>query len=344
MPIELPEVMTTRDHGFDTLRPAIQAGALTRLRRGAYIRPDPAQARWERRRTMMLARCVAVAATYTTRFAFSHETAALLHGWSVATVDDRIRLIQTVNPGGVGTDDVERHVRAQLVDDDVIVIEGLPATAAVRTILDCARFLPADRALVVVDSAFRRLARVSVHRWEKSVVRQERLRATVLRRLPASGRCRGWYGLAPSSPLARVSRTRRRRAGCVGSHSPRAFRNRMCSIVCSSRARQFFTDLGWEGEGPAGRWLLVAEFDGAVKYAGDERDPARAARIVLEEKEREDLIRRTAAPIVRFERFTTADLLDPPAVGQRLRNAFPVPVGRTARRALQLRPGRGSRT
>lgn len=337
-----PPVLTTREHGFAALRPAIRSGELTRLRRGAYVWRAAEREPWQERQDAILARCAAVAARFTTRYAFSHETAALLHGWPVTTLDDRIRVTQTVNPGGSSTPDVLRHVRADLPDGDLTTVAGLLVTTPDRTVLDCARYLPPDRGLVVVDGALRSLARMSPHRRAESEARQEATRSRLLGQLatigPARGTARARAVLAVATGFAATPPESRLRWAALAAGLPEP----VAQLPIEIGSRLFFADLAWVGDD--GGWLLVVEFDGAVKYIGDETDPAQAARVVAAEKEREDLIRRHAAPLVRFERFTTADLSDPTAVARRLRAALPGPVRLSPRPALRPSPTRRARS
>jgi hypothetical protein len=81
-------------------------------------------------------------------------TAALVHGLAV------------VRPGSVPCVAVARRrsrvrrrgvrvCRVDLAADEIVTVDGVPVTAPLRTVLDCARDLPTDEALAVADSALR---------------------------------------------------------------------------------------------------------------------------------------------------------------------------------------------
>src|SRR5690606_33629847 len=243
-----PPVLTTREHGFAALRPAIRSGELTRLRRGAYVWRAAEREPWQERQDAILARCAAVAARFTTRYAFSHATAALLHGWPVTTLDDRIRVTQTVNPGGSSTPDVLRHVRADLPDGDLTTVAGLLVTTPDRTVLDCARYLPPDRGLVVVDGALRSLARMSPHRRSESEARQEATRSRLLGQLatigPARGTARARAVLAVATGFAATPPESRLRWAALAAGLPEP----VAQLPIEIGSRLFFADLAWVGD------------------------------------------------------------------------------------------------
>lgn len=113
---------------------AIAAGDLSRLARGRWALPQVDEAR---------------AAAHRVTGVVSHTSAALLHGWSVATRPDRPHVIV---PRGrrPGPDSVHLH-RVDLARHER---DGL-VTSEARTLLDCARSLPFADALAVADSALR---------------------------------------------------------------------------------------------------------------------------------------------------------------------------------------------
>src|SRR5690606_20283311 len=76
-----PGLVLTAEEGYSRLRSEIDAGALIRLRRGAYLAEPSPDARgpgdeWAQRAAVLLARCHATAHALRSRFAFSHGTAA----------------------------------------------------------------------------------------------------------------------------------------------------------------------------------------------------------------------------------------------------------------------------
>lgn len=113
---------------------AIAGGDLARLARGRWVLPQVDEAR---------------AAAHRLTGVVSHTSAALLHGWSVATAPDRPHV--TVPRGRrPGPPSVHVH-RVDLAPHEC---DGL-VTSQARTLLDCARSLPFAEALAVADSALR---------------------------------------------------------------------------------------------------------------------------------------------------------------------------------------------
>lgn len=84
----------------------------------------------------------------------SHEEAARLHGIELVEDDGTRRVTVARNRSGR---QVEGWMvaRADLRPDEVVSLERLRVTAAGRTVLDLARVLPLDRAVVAADSALR---------------------------------------------------------------------------------------------------------------------------------------------------------------------------------------------
>ena len=80
----------------------------------------------------------------------SHLSAALAWGWQVKKVPEKpvVTVARNRHPGDVSSIDL-RFARLSARD----VVDG--RTTRVRTVLDCARTLPFDEALAVVDSALR---------------------------------------------------------------------------------------------------------------------------------------------------------------------------------------------
>lgn len=339
MAIELPDVVTVSAHGYDALRREIRSGALERLRPGAYLRPATAQdPTWKKQQRALLARCVAVAEKLTTPFAFTDVTAAALRGWSIPRFDDAVHVVQTVNPGTGCTPDVIRHVCASLASQEIAWIDGLPVVGAEPTVLTCARRLPPNDAFVVVDSAFGSLAEMSKFRRAESQTRQADLRSRLQTRLcdlgPVRGVRRAREVIALADGFAEWPGESRMRWIALAAGMPLP----ICQHELWVDGAQYFADAAWQGDGPQGPWLAIAEFDGAIKYGG-----ARGSQVVVEEKIREDAIRRRHR--ASFARVDTATIGRPGATLQRILDAFPpgcVPP-LTPRRLLQVRPSHRDR-
>lgn len=319
----LPPIFTARRHGYDALRPAIRGGELVRVRRGVYVRAESHDERWAERRAVVLARCAAVTERLTCPYVFSHTTAALLHGWPVSLRDDKVHITQLVNPGARTPRDVRRHVRARL--PACVLVDGLPTTTPLATVVECARFLDPCSALMTADGAFRALADVRVFDREASLARQESVRRESLSALADVGRGR------------HVVRARAVLTWANGlAQSPGESWARWLALVAGLPApilqwelladgRRFFTDLGWDTSTVGTQRGVAVEYDGTAKYEGDVR------KVLAAEKTREDAIRELD---VRVVRLTAEDLSDPAGATARLLAAFPP---RTIRR-LEPRP------
>ncbi len=115
---------------------AVAAGLVIRDARGVYALPGTDEA------LRLAARLGGV---------LSHSSAAIQHGWGAKTVPDKPHV--TVSRGRkLGPERALVHLhRAELTPAD----HTDAVTSQARTLLDCLRFLPADEALCVADSAVR---------------------------------------------------------------------------------------------------------------------------------------------------------------------------------------------
>ena len=133
----------------DELGRLVRAGDLQRLRRGAYVNgvlPDDVAGvhRLLVRATLGGLRRPAVV---------SHQSAAVLHGlplWDVAL--DRVHVTRRPPAWNIAGSVLFCHV-ARLRDDEIVEIDGVLVTSAVRTALDLARSLPHEAAVVALDAA-----------------------------------------------------------------------------------------------------------------------------------------------------------------------------------------------
>ena len=88
------------------------------------------------------------------RATLSHETAARLHGIALHDDDGTQRITVPHDRHGRGVPGWSIH-RADLPTADVVVLEELRCTSAVRTLNDVARVLPHREAVCALDSALR---------------------------------------------------------------------------------------------------------------------------------------------------------------------------------------------
>jgi hypothetical protein len=162
-----------------------------------------------------------------------------------------------------------------LTDDDVVVIDGVRATSAARTVLDCARIMPFVDAVVLADAALQRMS-TSPEGLSRAVEQQS-----------------GW----PGAPAARrVVAFADGRAETPGESVSRVVfvelglpRPELQVTLEGADGSVYRTDFYWEA------YRTVGEFDGAVKYRGDG-----GADVVFAEKIREDGLRDAGNEVFRW--------------------------------------------
>lgn len=303
---ELPQVLLSRELGYAQLRGSYARGELLRVRRGAYRTDSSEATRWQARERALLARCVAVAAQLTCSYAFSHATAALLHGWP-APADDVVDITQGSHPSRCRGGDIRRHSTQAFRDGslDVVEISGLPVTGPWQTVLDCVRTLAPRDAFILADAALTDLADMDKFRRTESERRQHEVRAQLQERLSASGASRG---------AVRARAVLEHADGFSGSPGESWVRwlaltaglpVPVCEWEVWVEGRQYFTDVTWLANGPDWpRRALAFEYDGEGKYGNR---PDVAVRTVLKEKQREDALRDAGVTIHRVMKSRLAD-------------------------------------
>src|SRR4051812_14977288 len=141
-----------RKQGFDghEITRLRRRGQLITLRRGAYSRnrPDDLTAEQAHRKLIM-----ATVPQLEDGAVVSHASAAVMHGlptWTSAI--DRVHVTRNRSGGGRRRSIV--HVNgAPLRSEDLTVVDGVPVTTLIRTVLDLARSLPMDEAVAAGDRA-----------------------------------------------------------------------------------------------------------------------------------------------------------------------------------------------
>lgn len=300
------EILTTRSlltRGFteSTLRRAVAEGTLVRLRRGRYrfARPSdtaPPQ-QWPDGEAEIRHRYLLQAALpFEPGTVASHQSAAVLHELPVPA--GSLGTLAMMRPGsGQGTRTPTRQLRrALLLERDLTVIHGIPATTLARTALDLARTLAFPDAVAALDAALRThtapdalradlLARLAHRQSGNAAARRAILFADPRAESPGESRCRAAFEIA-GLPIPELQ------------------------FNIANAAGEFVarTDFRWPG------YRVVGEYDGRVKYRGDAADSA-----VWEEKRREDRIRELGWAMIRF---VHTDLADPSRLRVRLQQAF----------------------
>lgn len=188
---------------------------------------------------------------------FSHRSALLVHGLSVPYVDRGEVYVEVASPrSSVRQRDLVVR-RRSLQPDTIEIVDGIPVTTVVQTLLDLARDCPLAFAVAVADAAVR-LGRVSLEEFR-------------------------------AHQLAHPVRTRQSRISAVLENID-GRRETVAESICAVR----FVEYSIPGFEPQlvvcdadGRFLarsdfgneavkVIAEFDGAGKYYIDDGDPHRA--------------------------------------------------------------------
>lgn len=301
--------------------------------RGTRFVPSTGLEPWEQRQEVELARCAAALHTVRSATALVRESAALLHGLWVPMEPD-VHLAVPFAPkratsrlpsfvyDSTGT---ARHGRGKPVHlrrhaqsippERIVVAGGLPVTDLVRTAVDCARYMPAQTAVPVVDSALRKIAQPDRFHPATALDAWRSARAEMLGDLIAAGRGRGvrrarWVlemtTLWSESPGESQVRWLTRALG-LPPGSPQ--------VQITVDGYRYFVDLCWPD------LRIIIEFDGRLKY--ERMD------VIWEEKRRQDRIESAGW---RFLRVTWEDLADLEALAARILALFPAEVVRAARR------------
>lgn len=278
----------------DELQRRLARGELTRVRPGAYLPSSPDRDPAVRHRELLTATLAALRRPAVV----SHQSAAVLHGlplWGVPLA----RVHVTRRPPASSA--VGRYLRchvAGLADDDVVLVDGVAVTAPVRTVLDLARGLPFEPAVVLLDAALRR-----------RVVDRPALDAAIAD-----------LGRVPGARSAiRAVRFADGRSESVGESRSRVLLARLglapttlqLEVHRYDGALLGRADFGWEDE------RVLGEFDGRIKYGRLLRPGQDPGDAVFEEKRREDAFRDEDWGVVRW---TWGDLT-PEVLGPRVSRA-----------------------
>lgn len=314
----------------------LATGELRRLRRSTYIPADPDVPDFTTHRTT---RETLLRAVRNERLdgVVALETAALLHKGRTLYEPATVHLVVSWNAAGLkrgsrrrppnrptsrelgprdhrralGTRPFVRH-RYDLADSDVVDLDGLRVTSLERTAEDCARFLPPDRALAVVDSLFAIAAGAGERPWDRRDeinARAARFRQALLTRLDARPRERGVRRaravVMAATPWSQsVWETEARRLCLIGGIAPPE-----PQMPVRTAAGTFYADLGW--------WIvrLVLEIDGLIKYLED------ADAVLAAQCWRQAAMEGAG---IHVERTTPAEVADGEAFLARLRRILPL--------------------
>jgi hypothetical protein len=286
--------------GFDDAELArmVRRGELRRLQRGTYAHP-PAELPTDavaRHRLAVLATVPGLRSPAVV----SHLSAAVLHGlplWGVPL--DRVHVTRRPPATGSGSRRLHQHV-GRVPDEHLTVVDGLAATSITRTVVDVARSVPFESAVVVADRALR----------TGGTTRQDLVGCIAdMGRVPgirAAARAVDFADPLSESVGESRSRVLIHRLGLPAPDLQVQVRRRDGSVMARC-------DFGWEEH------RTVGEFDGRVKYGRLLRPGQEPGEVVFREKRREDELRDHRWQVARW---TWDDLDRPRVVGDRILRAF----------------------
>ena len=259
-----------------SLRRAREGGRLVRVRRGVYARPlsDPTSWRDGVATTDVVVRARAALLTARDDAAVSHTTACVVHPlwlpWAAWPEREGIHL--TV-PGVHDRESSAVRVHGSpLSRDEVAVVDGIRVTSVSRTAIDVARGRPLPDALVVLDSAARRLAAVSGAPGEfRDLGARAAARSRALAELESGVAAQsGWPGIAAVRAalqhvdLGSESAFESRSRGDM--HLARIPRPLVGRYVRGASGALYVADFLWE------ELRLIGEADGLGKYGCGDRE------------------------------------------------------------------------
>lgn len=192
---------------------------------------------------------------------FCRDSAALLHEWRLLRLPRAPQALHSPTSGTRSTDRLAHQHSGTLPDDDVAVLNGLHLTTAERTSLDCARFLPQNAAVVVMDQAL------------ASGVDREALRSRLTALPGHRGVRRARSVLDLADPLSESPGETLTRIVLLQSNVPPF----VSQLRIATAAGVFRADFAW----PEAR--LILEFDGRLKYFG----PTPTGEVLFRERQRE---------------------------------------------------------
>ncbi|SOC50848.1 hypothetical protein SAMN05660748_3607 [Blastococcus aggregatus] len=278
----------------DELQRQIARGELTRIRPGAYLPGTPDSHPTVRHHELVTATLAALRRPAVV----SHQSAAVLHGlplWGVPL--DRVHVTRRPPASSAVGRYLCCHV-AGLADDDVVLVDGVAVTSPARTLLDLARAVPFEPAVVLLDAAlYRRMVD----------------RLALDERVARLGRVPG------ARSAARAVRFADSRSESVGESRSRVLLARIglapttLQLEVHRHDGAFLgrADFGWEDA------RLLGEFDGRIKYGRLLRPGQDPGDAVFEEKRREDAFRDEDWGVVRW----TWGELTPAVLGPRVLRA-----------------------
>ncbi|MFX0576684.1 hypothetical protein [Nocardia nepalensis] len=222
----------------------------------------------------------AVAAGSSSAAVVSHISAAVVHGlpvWSIPLA--RVHLTRDRRTGARTGARVMVHATS-IESDEVVQIGDMRVTNVARTVVDLARSVPFEQAVVVGDAALR------LERTTRAELAEQLLRANGRPGCPAARRVVEFLDGRAESPGESRSRVVLRTAGLPAPELQSTILDTTGGFV--ARVDFLFPTLG-----------VIGEFDGMVKYRKDFQRGGPES-IVIAEKLREDALRALGWIVVRW--------------------------------------------
>ncbi|WNV76444.1 type IV toxin-antitoxin system AbiEi family antitoxin domain-containing protein [Geodermatophilus sp. DSM 44513] len=285
-------------HDDAELARMVRRGELCRLQRGTYAH-SPAQLPTDGAARHRLA-VLATAADLRAPAVVCSLSAAVLHDLPVWGAPlDRVHVLRRPPASGTGSTRLRLHV-GQVADDRLTTVDGVLVTDVTRTVVDVARSVPFESAVVVADRALR-TGGTSRDELEQCLTLMERVPG-----VRAAARV-----VAFADPLSESVGESRSRVLIhrIGLAAP----DLQVRVLRADRSVIARCDFGWEEH------RTLGEFDGRVKYGRLLRPGEGAGDVVFREKRREDELRDHRWQVARW---TWSDLDRPRAVADRLLRAF----------------------
>ncbi|MEV5838576.1 hypothetical protein [Nocardia sp. NPDC052112] len=250
-----------------------------RMRRGHYLDATSAVGLSAAQRHIIAARAATAMVSPDARI--SHVSAAAIHElplWSVPLSQVHVTRDRS---GGCRTRRQLVVHRGRIAPDEQVEIDELRATSVARTVIDLARTLPFEQAVVIGDAGLR------MGKTSRDELNEQLTRAAGRPGCPAAKRVVDFLdGRAES-----VGESRSRvalRALDLPVPEPQAH------ISAPDGSRVARVDFLWPELG------VVGEFDGMIKYRGEMRGPRTPEDVVIDEKVREDALRALGWIVVRW--------------------------------------------
>ncbi|MEV6773159.1 hypothetical protein AB0N05_31445 [Nocardia sp. NPDC051030] len=292
-----PRAVSRRDAlaGGLSDRELMHSPAFRRVRRGHYLRTEVELSAEEQH--AVLVRAVVEAAS--PESVVSHSSAAVLHGLPVLRhLLERVHLTRNRQGGGRTSRQLLLH-GISITDDEIVLLEGMRVTSVARTVIDLARSLPFEWAVMVGDAA------LHADLVDSAALSEQLLRAGRRTGVQRARAVLPFLDGRSESPGESWTRVLLHQLGLPSPHPQAELWTDTGNWI--ARVDLLLPELG-----------IVIEFDGAIKYQSDLRNGRPLEQVILDEKKREDRIRALGWLVVRI---TWSDLHSPDRLRTRLASA-----------------------